>query len=259
MRKQFPETRSERSFSLRSLGKKTCRSNFTFFEGVKVSLSVLLWLLLVKLRKYREVKRSRFLWFVLIVQFKAHWFPSRYNQGSVLPKTKTVDAFHLSLLSGISKLFFMMLKLQFKCMNVEMSTLPWGSRWARCSGVPSTRPCWACTCLHRFQSSCRKLLSVHPLHLPVGSAFCWEDGGKFFLKIQMFYYNKVRHSERERERERQACSYLVRVPYECDERSCSTACLLGSEEKLSGPSSIFVPVINSTGETPMVTVFLSRF
>lgn len=67
--------------------------------------------------------------------------------------------------------------------NTKMSTLPWGSPWAHCARAASVHLCSACVCRRHFQSSCRKLLSVHPWHPRVGSASWWKDRNNHgFLK-----------------------------------------------------------------------------
>lgn len=65
--------------------------------------------------------------------------------------------------------------------------------------------------------------------------------------------------EQSERRRRERRPYLVRAPHECDKRRRGSACLSGNEEELRGPSSIFAPIINSTGETPWRRSFFPAF
>lgn len=140
---------------------------------------------------------------------------------------------------------------------MEISSLPWGSRWARCSVAASVHPCWACVYLHHFLSSCRKLLSVHPWHPQVDSAFCWKRNNSCRpLKKP----NSIVHQLCKMIKISQKIKYLISDEWEqrtnlirilC--KCCSTAGSQRNEEKPGRRTSIFVEIINSTGEEDMVT------
>lgn len=143
----------------------------------------------------------------------------------------------------------------------KRSTLPWESPWAHCSRAASVHLCSACVCPRHFQSSCRKLLSVHPWHPRVGSASWWKDRNNHRFLKQKENKNYISTSsalnytdKRNKWLVANWCSNL-RIMHRC----CSAAGLLGNGERQSRPSPIPVKIINSTGEEPLVTVFLSGF
>lgn len=111
-------------------------------------------------------------------------------------------------------------------------SLPWGSRWARCAGAPSARPCWVCVCLHHFRSSCRKRLSTRPSRPRAESAFCWEERK---LGTRQRFGGEITKSQ---------SGDVCRGALTCLESHASVAkrrsaaCLSVIEEKLCSPSSL---------------------